>query len=237
MQYQVLDWDSDLFGVKVARITRPYLSIAEISDILLELKGRQVRLVYWFSEHRCDDAAVKKLCGNLVDRKITFVIDFSTVDLDEILSANVVKPFTNSMPVSVFEDLAIQSGKYSRFAVDQKFPKERFVALYKTWILRSLRKEIAKEVLVIQKGTQIAGMVTLGEKDGRGDIGLIAVKSGFRRKKYGETLVRAAQRWFIKSGFEYGQVVTQGQNIPACNLYTKCGYSIERTEYCYHFWL
>ncbi len=237
MQYQILDWDSDIFGIKVAQITQPHLSTQELSDILTELKSRRVRLVYWSSERECDDAVVKKLSGNLVDRKTTFAIDFSSADLHEIVPDDIIEPFTDSMPVAALEDLAIQSGEYSRFAVDPNLPKEIFFTLYKTWINRSLRKEIANEVLAIRNGDQVVGMVVLGEKNGRGSIDLIAVDSGFRGRKYGEKLVHAAQIWFMTNGYKHGQVVTQGQNITACNLYTKCGYSVERIEYFYHFWL
>lgn len=237
MQYQILEWDSDFFRIKVAQITPPNLSQHKLAAIISELKKQDVKLVYWSSGQECNNDAVSKLCGSLVDRKTTFAIDFSSLDLKNIITTDMVEPFTDSMPVEALESLAIQSGEYSRFAIDSNLPKEKFFALYKTWINRSLRKEIANEVLVIRDADQIAGMVTLGEKNKRGDIGLIAVHKDFRGRKYGEKLVRAAQRWFITNGFEFGQVVTQGQNIAACNLYKKCGYSVEQIEYFYHFWL
>jgi dTDP-4-amino-4,6-dideoxy-D-galactose acyltransferase len=80
-------------------------------------------------------------------------------------------------------------------------------------------------------------MVTLDEENGRGNIGLIAVGRNYRGKEYGQKLVRASQRWFISHEYNHGQVVTQRQNLPACNLFSKCGYSIEKVEYFYHFWL
>ena len=228
MKCEMLDWDSDFFGVKVARITEPVLTSEELTSILAELKHKRVELVYWPSRNECDCDEMKRLCGHLVDNKTTFVIDFRRLDWDALISTDIVEPYSQSMPITDMEDLAVQSGEYSRFAVDPRFPRETFVALYQTWIDRSLRKEIASEVLVIREASRIVGMVTIGEKDGRGDIGLIAVETKCWGKKYGEKLVRAAQRWFVKNGYLFGQVVTQGKNTPACNLYKKCGYSIER---------
>jgi dTDP-4-amino-4,6-dideoxy-D-galactose acyltransferase len=141
------------------------------------------------------------------------------------------------MPISDIEGLAIESGEYSRFSVDTNLPREKFVDLYKIWINRSLSKEIASEVLVIREEDRVVGMVTLDDKNGRGEIDLIAVNRNCRRKKYGEKLVRAAQHWFLANGFEFGEVVTQGANIPAIKLFKKCGYSIESIKYFYHFWL
>jgi dTDP-4-amino-4,6-dideoxy-D-galactose acyltransferase len=237
MNYEMLDWDSDFFGIQVARITEPVLTTAELTSILAELKRQRVELVYWPSSIQFDCDEIRGLGGHLVDNKTTFVIDFRQFDLDAVVSTDIVVPYSPSMPFTDVEDLAVQSSEYSRFAVDPRFPRERLVALYKTWIERSIRKEIASEVLVIREGNRIVGMVTIGEKNGRGDIGLIAVDARCRGKNYGEILVWAAQVWFVKNGYQFGQVVTQGRNVPACNLYKKCGYSIERVEYFYHFWL
>lgn len=237
MQYRALDWDSDFFGIKVVQIIPPQLSARELADLLAELKSRQAGLVYWPADREWDEAVIKSLRGNLTDRKTTFAIRFGSAHPDGIVSADIVEPFTDAMPVADLEGLAIQSGGYSRFAIDPKLPRERFIALYKLWMIRSLRKEIADEVLVIREGGRVVGMVTLGEKQGRGDIGLIAVDRAFRRTGHGEKLMRAAHTWFTAHGYDYGQVITQGRNTPACNLYTKCGYSVERVEYFYHFWL
>jgi dTDP-4-amino-4,6-dideoxy-D-galactose acyltransferase len=237
MRYQILDWDSDFFGIRVGRIIRSQLEVEELSEILSELREMQVKLVYWPSDLEIEVDLAAKLGGFLADKKTTFAMDFHSINFDKNISTDTVESFTTSMSVNDLESLAIQSGEYSRFAIDPNLPKDKFVSLYKIWIDRSARKEIASEVLLIRDCEKFAGMVTLGEKNGRGDIGLIAVDSNYRGRKYGEKLVRAAQRWFSENGYEYGQVVTQGQNVPACNLYIKCGYSVEQVEYFYHFWL
>jgi ribosomal protein S18 acetylase RimI-like enzyme len=237
LKYEILNWDSDFFGMKVSRIAEPSLKADELADILSELKHKRVKLVYWPANRRCEDDDVKRLCGHFVDEKTTFAIDFGTLSFDNFISTDIVESYTQLMPISDIEGLAIESGKYSRFAVDTNLPREKFVDLYKIWINRSLSKEIASEVLVIREEYRVVGMVTLGDKNGRGEIDLIAVNRNCRRKKYGEKLVRAAQRWFVANGFEFGEVVTQGANIPAIKLFKKCGYSIENIKYFYHFWL
>jgi len=237
MRYQILDWDSNFFGIRVGRIIQSHLETKELSEILSELQKHQVRLAYWPSDRKIEVDLATKLGGFLADRKTTFAMDFRSVDFDKIISTDIVEPYTVSMSMADLEGLAIQSGEYSRFAIDPNLPNDKFVSLYKIWVNRSVRKEIASEVLLIRDCDQIVGMITLGEKNARGDIGLIAVDGNYRSNKHGEKLVRAAQRWFAAHGYEYGQVVTQGQNTPACNLYKKCGYSVEQVEYFYHFWL
>lgn len=208
-----------------------------LADTLAELRAHGARLVYWPAAEACDDAAVRRQGGLLADRKTTFAVDFGTLDFADTTLTGGVETLSATMPVADLESLAVQTGEYSRFAVDPNVPRERFVALYKLWIAKSLRREIGSEVLVVRDGEHIVGMATLGEKNRRGDIDLIAVDRAYRRRGHGEKLVRAAQKWFVGRGYERGQVVTQADNVPACGLYRKCGYTVERVEYFYHFWL
>lgn len=237
MKYETLDWDTNFFGVKIARIIPTTLDEKELSEILSLLRKNEVQLVYWTSKLKMKEHLINKLGGFLVDTKTTFTIAFRSLDFDKNISTSAIEPFIDSMSINDLECLAIQSGKYSRFFIDPNISHDKFEDLYKIWINRSLQKEIASEVLLIRHFEKIIGMVTLVEEKGRGDIGIIAVDINYRANHYGEKLVRAAQRWFLENGFEYGQVVTQQQNTPACNLYKKCGYKIEKVDFFYHFWL
>lgn len=236
-QCKVLDWDSALFGIPVALVHQPHLTAEELTRVIAGLKRQQIRLVYWPTDREIEPALVQPLGGLLVSRKVTFVIDFRLANCGAIPPAASVESFTDAMSAADLENLAVQSSAYSRFSLDPHFPGEKTVSLYQTWIRRSIRKEIAFEVLVIRDAGRIAAMITLGDKNGRGDIGLLAVDAQYRGRKYGETMVRAAQRSFIARGYKLGQVATQGENIAACRLYTKCGYAMEKVEYYYHFWL
>ena len=237
MDYQILEWDTDIFGIRISNITASNLDMERLRELLAEIRRKGIKLAYWASSREVANKDVEKLGGQLVDRKITFDINLESLRSIDFTSNDIVEPYNLSMPVCDLEALAVQSGEYSRFSVDTHFSKERFEKLYKIWITRSLNKEIAEEVLVIRQGEDVVGMVTLGGKNGKGDIGLMAVDATCRGRKYGNMLVRAAQSWFINSGYKFGQVVTQEKNILACNLYKECGYSFVRVEYFYHFWL
>ena len=238
MRYKIVDWDTAFFGILVARIDYPNVTNQELLDILFHLKKKRVQLVYWPANKKLEEKNILKWFNiNLVDKKTTFVKDFRNMTCEQVVHPALVKSYSPSMSTNDVVSLAIQSGKYSRFAVDPHIAREKFEALYRIWMHRSLNKEIAEEVLVIQYNGCVVGMITLGNKHGRGEIGLLAVDRTYRRQKFAEKLIRAAQCWFIKNGYEFGQVITQEANIPACNLYKKCGYSIEKIEYYYHFWL
>jgi dTDP-4-amino-4,6-dideoxy-D-galactose acyltransferase len=237
MNGEILPWDSQFFGWTVARLTDPKMPLDRLSAVLSDLKAQGVKLVYWARTDALPPSDAQALGARLVDEKTTFAMDLRACS--EIAMADVagVEAYDPAMPSADLIALALQSAQYSRFGMDPDIPSEKAQGLYRIWMERSLRKEIAQEVLVLREGERVVGMVTLGEKSGRGDIGLIAVDAASRGKQHGQKLVRAAQQWFIAKGYGTGQVVTQGGNLPACRLYQKCGYSVDKLEHFYHLWL
>ena len=235
MEYQLLTWDTEFFKIKTGRIIPTSLQENQLALILTEMRQKGFQLVYWASDHQYA-YDFQPYSGILADKKKTYEIDLQNFDLDR-LPLPKSEPYSNSLPFSQLEKLAIQSGVFSRFALDNRFPYEKFTTLYKTWIRKSISGEMADEVLVIRLHDHIAGMVTLSNKNGIGDIGLIAVDEKFRGRKFGQQLVWDAHRWFIKQSCHTAHVVTQGDNLPACRLYKKCGYQEIKIEFYYHFWL
>lgn len=184
------------------------------------------------------EMAARSLGGFLADRKTTYFQRLGGIDHQQPLSTAPIVHYAEPVPTKKLEDLAIQSGEYSRFNVDPRIPTERFEELYRTWIRKSVDRSFADAVMVVQGDDgEIAGMVTLGEKNGRGDIGLIAVNVECRGKGYGRALVYTALEFFRSKGTLDAQVVTQGGNGPACKLYEATGYSVEKQENYFHFWL
>ncbi|MCD6577663.1 MAG: GNAT family N-acetyltransferase [Anaerolineaceae bacterium] len=235
MDYQLLTWDTEFFGIKTGRIIPASLQGNQLASILAEMRQKGFQLVYWAS--KCQYAYNFQLYSNqLVDKKTTFKINLQNIHLDKLPQPR-TEPYSSSFSYAQLEKIAIQSGIFSRFALDKNFPHEKFIALYKTWIRKSVSGEMADEVLVILDNKNIAGMVTLSYKGVVGDIGLIAVEKKFRGRKLGQQLVWDAQRKFIQHGCHTARVITQGDNLPACLLYEKCGYQKTKVEFYYHFWL
>ncbi len=236
MLFQILDWDSNFFGFRTAKILPPQLSQHQITRALDELRLEGVRLAYWASQGK-PPYNLKHLGGYLVDKKVTFQVNLKKLAPEDFISTHQVEKYQPGMPEEDLYQLALQAGEFSRFALDPHFPPGKFQALYREWMRKSLNKEIAEEILVIQNEGRIAGMVTLGKKGSQGNIGLIAVSSAFRGQQFGEILIRAAQLWYIQQKLASAVVITQGENKPACQLYHKCNYEIHHTDFIYHFWL
>ncbi|MNH44957.1 TDP-fucosamine acetyltransferase [compost metagenome] len=65
---------------------------------------------------------------------------------------------------------------------------------------------------------------------------MIAVNEQKRGKGVGKFLMRQADRFFKEKQASGATVVTQLDNIPACRLYEKMGYTILKNESIYHYY-
>lgn len=236
--YELLDWDTKILGVATAKILPAKLTSNQLKKILHELQTHNINLVYWASdsEDQVSQQAATEAKGFLADRKVTYWLDlthFTVPDYD----ASRIESYLDQRPIHDLQELAIAVGLESRFKMDPKISFRQLEAVYHTWLENSIKRKIAKEVLVIRKGQRIVAMTTLGEKNGRGDIGLLAVNPDYRGQQLGKLLVHASQRWCKDQGYSHAQVVTQKANAAACKLYESCGYKLEKIEHFYHFWL
>jgi len=236
---QILEWDSNFFGIPIARILPAKLLVEELGQVISRLKKENVKLAYWASNPNDEESqtAAQLFYGFLADKKATFVMDISQICKPSDSFDWVIEEYSDILPCTGLENLAIQAGICSRFKRDFRIPERKFVDLYLLWIRNSVNRQLADVVLVAHLSGNIVGMVTVVEKNGRGCIGLLAVTEEMQGKALGVTLVREAHAWARRRGLVSAQVVTQGENIASCNLYKKCGYRIERVEYFYHFWI
>jgi len=236
--YQLDPWDTKILGFSVAKILPNQLDPDTLSQILRELKSQQVKLVCWASDSQdqVSQQAAQQSNGFLADEKVTYLLNLKTVGVAHVRPRE-VEVYSETYPNSDLENLAIAIGERSRYGADPKILRQQMETVYKTWIANAAKKEVAKIVLVIKREQKIIGMVAIAEKNGRGDLSLVAVDADYRGQQLGQHLVNAAQLWCIENGYQVSQVVTQKNNISACKLYEKCGYSIEKIENYYHFWL
>ena len=238
-RFHILPWDSEFFGMPIARIIPDRLTTGDLRETVARLRDNGIRLAYWPSDPDDEESQrAAQVCGGFfADRKVTYVTDLGQrTDAPDTVEQG-VEEYDGCDTCDELERLAVQAGIYSRFKLDPRIPDEKFAELYRLWIRNSVNRKIADGVLVVRRSGSIVGMVTVAEKNRRGDIGLIAVDGSMRGKNLGVALVRAAQEWSRRRGFWIAQVVTQGENAAACRLYEKCGYTVEKVEHFYHFWI
>ena len=233
MAYKHLNWDSDFFGKKIYQID----SFAEITDHEWEaVIKEQPDLIYCVIE----DPSLKTIeileqrGAVLYDKKVKY---FKQEFTQSPVKGNDLHCESTSTLTDDLEAMAYQSGSFSRFNLDPRL-SGKFKALYKEWIVASLNRRLADEVLLAKdnEGNNV-GFITLSVKDGTGNIGLIAVNEHFRGRGGGRFLMQQADNFFLEKQASGATVVTQYDNIPACRLYEKMGYTIIKNESIFHYYL
>jgi dTDP-4-amino-4,6-dideoxy-D-galactose acyltransferase len=228
-----LSWDSAFFGYNVGKIEIKNLP-ENVSKINAAIEAGDFDVVYCYAlpeegSPRDIETVIKN--ASWVDGRITYVKRIEKKHITK--SPSYVS--TNQLTDQLY-DLAIQAGEYSRFRSDERFSVTIYKALYQKWIEKSVKREIADEVLVHISNGNILGMITIGSKKNRADIGLLSVDNAARGNGIGKALLEYAENYAAKNGFEELQVVTQQQNVGACSLYEKLGFKKESIINIFHIW-
>ena len=235
---QFLDWDTEFFGVRIARILPRRLDRESLGNVLENLWSAEVDLVYWASDPSDPEssAAASLYGGLLVDTRCVFSMNMTLIPRSKTFK-HCVGDYDGPLECeSELEMIAVDCGKYSRFRSDPRISEERCTELYKAWIRNSVSRSFADNVIVTRHEREITGLVAVLARAGVGTIGLLGVGESFRGQGIGGTLVSAALTWFQAQGCSTASVVTQFRNHAACKLYESNGFTMERTDHYYHFW-
>jgi dTDP-4-amino-4,6-dideoxy-D-galactose acyltransferase len=226
-----LNWDTNFFGFKVGKVVLENYS--NIDSILSENDRSSFKLVYLFSNFEIKKPdSFSNTFMSLVDIKTTFV---KNID-DSILPQPLIKEYVKTELTDDLIELAIQSGVYSRFKKDVNITESKFEDLYKLWIEKLVSKNNNEIILINETNDKINGFLCLGKKNNRADLIMGAVGKNSRGLGIGKQLFLETERIAHQMGYKEIQIVTQGLNKPACELYKKLGYKIEKEEYIYHLW-
>jgi len=234
---QLLIWDTNFFGMRIARLLSCTLS-SDIAD----------RAESWCAENRID--CLYFLAGTQDPETILLAerYKYSLADIRMTLSwrnksqaavfrndaSDEIRP-ARADDLGMLKEIAGDIYTDSRFYFDRHFPRELCARLYETWIEESC-KGYAQAVLVAQYHRQPAGYITCHVHPEHGQIGLLGISPNARKLGIGAGLIRAAVDWFEAHDLSYVTVVTQGRNIAAQRLYQQCGFLTEKCELWYHRW-
>jgi dTDP-4-amino-4,6-dideoxy-D-galactose acyltransferase len=230
---QLLDWDTDFFGFRIARVQAKRLTDADLPAILDWCAAQQIRCLY--------------LLASSTDRQTARIAaehHFRFADIRTTLEsaiAQIPEP-APGIHIATPEDIhslaaiARVSHTDSRFYGDPGFPRAKCDLLYETWIGKSIQGGYAKSVLVAEHDSKAAGYITCDWTGDTGQIGLIAVADWARGMGIGGALVNSSLRLFHEEGVKRVSVVTQGCNISAQRLYQRCGFLTSSVEIWYHAW-
>lgn len=231
MMVEQLTWDSDFFGM---RIGRACISSNEDSVALANLREKLAKnydLLYIFSSHGVEFLSDQ---AKLVDEKVVYTW---SKDISVEANLNVEIWDSNRGVTDDLLHLALVSGKYSRFKLDEGFPNGSYERLYSRWIEQSVSRVMATEVFCFMIGDIPRGVVTLDRKDGIGTIGLVAIHEDCQHQGLGSAMMHHVNGYAKERHCNILSVATQLKNIPACRLYEKNGFEVESVTDVWHWWL
>ncbi len=237
---ELLEWDSRFFSIPVARVAGDQMTARRAAEVEDWCRPRRVRWLYFLG--RSDDPRTIQSCQEngyqLVEVRVELRRYLTSGGDGAVGAANsdsiAIRP-ARSADVPALECIARKSHRDSRYYADSNIPRDRCDAFYAAWI-RNSAAGWAQSVLVCEQQNAPAGYVTCHLRQGRGEIGLIAVDEAYRGKGIGFELIAKAIQWFRNQGVPEIAVVTQGSNVTAQRLYQRCGFLTHRVGLYYHRW-
>jgi dTDP-4-amino-4,6-dideoxy-D-galactose acyltransferase len=232
-EFERVAWDSDFFGLSIARVLADRPSHTDLSELLERAERRSVDCLYYLVD--ASDAPTishaQRAGFRLVDVRITLDCVLAEAELDERVRQ------ASAADVARLREIAAYSHRNTRFYADGNFALGRCDELYAHWIERSVEAGFADAVLVRSGPSGVVGYVTcsLGANE-TGSIGLCGVALEARGEHIGSGLVAAALGWLRQRGMRSASVVTQGNNIAAQRLYQKAGMRTTATALWLHAW-
>ncbi|MBC8107968.1 MAG: GNAT family N-acetyltransferase [Anaerolineae bacterium] len=226
MTPEFLQWDSDHFGVRIARTHAPRNTPdwRAVDDWAF---NNQINCLYVFATNK-DSAAIK-----LAEEHAARCMD-ERIILEAIGSnASAVSGLRMAEQADLAELEAIAASSFidSRFFRDPNFPRERCEGLFRTWIRKSVHG-YARAVLVAGEIGAPTGFVTCRDEK----IDLLAVAGSSRGRGIGALLTNGATHWFASQCVRRVSVLARSSNDSAIRLYKRCGFVPASTEFVFHKW-
>jgi len=236
---QLLSWDSDFFGFKIARLIPSRISEAIMQEALWWCQREGIECLYFLadSDHFENVRLAEKNRFCLVDIRLTLECDLVNWDgkRTESFPGISVRP-SQQGDLPNLRAIARVLYRDSRFYVDSRFPRMKVEDLYVTWIDRSCHG-YADKVLVLEKDKEAMGYVTCHVPEASvGRIGLVGLHPALKGAGIGQYLVSSALQQFKDGGMDHIEVVTQGRNRRALRMYQSCGFVTLEVQLWYHKW-
>lgn len=242
MKLTRLEWDSKHFGFLVGRVEGAESGADDLAGLLESGRRRGLRLVYWTADAGREPSAelLARFGGRLVDRRVIFTRELCEADAGwspEGTDCRVVE-WPRGAAGPELTVLAVEASAYSRFRTDPRMAPGRCDELYRIWIERSARGELADVVHVaLDARGDLAGLVTAQVTGDLAHIGLVAVGRRRRGQGVGSLLLRTSLAWMSCGGARRAQVATQRANTGARRLYEGVGFAVSAERPVFHFWM
>ena len=228
-----LEWDSNFFGYRIARLQHSRLNQEALDDALAWCRREHIDCLYFLAESDPMTIALAEAARfHLVEVRVTLEAD--PQNASRPAEGARIRSWTPA-DISRLRSIAAASHRGSRFYRDGHFPAERCGDLYSTWIEQSCGAH-ETQVFVAEVAGKAAGYISCHAPAQEGSIGLLGVADEARDRGLGRNLVLQALTWLRDRSTNSVSVVTQGHNIAAQRLYQQAGFITHSEQLWYHYW-
>jgi dTDP-4-amino-4,6-dideoxy-D-galactose acyltransferase len=235
---ELLPWDSEFFGVRVARVRGEVLTDEHAREIDAWCREREVACLYFLA--RGDDAGSPRVAERndyrLVDIRVTYERPGSIALAPEEPGGVEVR-LARAGDIPALQEIARYSYTISRFYFDDNFARERCDSLYARWVAASF-EGFAAAFFVATLDDAPVGFLTCGHdpQARTGSLDLMGVNRDLRGKGVANTLMIHALGWLRDQDVALVNTVTQGRNIKAQRVFQRFGFLLRDLQLQYHRW-
>ncbi len=229
-----LEWDSNFFGLRIARLNVARLDEQTLADALRWCNSNRIDCLYFLadSDHAASPILAEKNSFHLADMRVTFEQPLAQ---SETFPAHGTIRLAREEDLPVLREIARNTHRDTRFYFDGHFDRDKCDELYDTWVDNSFRG-FAQAVLVADVANAPAAYLTCHLKGSESQIGLLGVGAQHQGRGLGTKLVQQFLKWSREHNAQRVSVVTQGRNLAAQRLYQRNGFVTASLQLWYHRW-
>ena len=234
-----LSWDSEFFGINVARAAINRLDADTIQKVSSWCQRESIDCLYFLaaSEHPQTIRIAEEHGFRLVAVRLTLELILSGWEPQKPTKADphILIRTVRAEDLRALQNIAKDIFTNSRFYADGRFPKDKCQMLYQAWVKNICEGHTDMGLVATIEG-QIQGFISGHKSATTGRIDLVGVRREAQGSGIGNELVHSGTEWYADRGVEHVKVVTQGRNIIAQRLYQRHGYLAHSCQLHYHKW-
>ena len=231
-----LPWDSEFFGRRIARVLPSTLRAEEIQALDVWSTQERIDCLYFLSSDVGGPALwpVEKNGFHFVDLRVTLLAKLEKLALPASESDIICLASTADIPD--LRAIAAQNHVDSRFYADPHFERAKCDELYAIWVEKSV-KDPDQKVFIYKPEAKALGYVSSYIEDGgNAIIGLVGIAKDCQGQGIATQLTNHCIQVMQSEGCTQMEVVTQGRNTKAIQLYEKCGFRLKSIQTWFHKW-
>ncbi|AMC94056.1 hypothetical protein AOC36_08660 [Erysipelothrix larvae] len=229
-----LQWDTDYFGVKAARVNLTGIVNENNQKDIIKFCARYdfVTISNIDNIQENNQWIGNKTSAFLVDMNIQFK---KTLGGKQDYQDDKTYVVSNMSRNDQIMRIAKKSFSYSRFFNDPNLPKSESNNIYLHWTEDAFNQE-NKFFVISEREGNIVGFILFSLDETSSVIELIAVEEKYKGKRVGKSLIHTMESFVIDQGIKNIKVGTQVNNISAVQFYLAIGFKYVGCVTMYHLW-